>query len=184
MKLTFFFIFLLWAACAHAQTLYFTNSGTISFFSSAPLEDIEAKNTHVGSVLNLKDGSLIFKVSVIKFKFPNATMEEHFNENYMETEKYPNADFKGRVMDFGNVDLTKDGKINVVITGDLTIHGVTNKVTHKGVLERKGANITANAKFPIRVADYKIDIPRMVIKNVAEVVDVTVDLVYEPKADK
>jgi len=176
------FIILLFSSAnvTYCQKMFFTHQGFISFYSKAPLEDIEAKNNNVSSVLNIETGEIKFKVMNHRFIFPNATMQEHFNENYMETEKYPTADFSGRIMDFANVNLQKDGTFNVTITGDLTIHGKTQKVTHKGVLVRSGESITADAKFKIKVADYDIKIPTLVVKNIAEEVDVTVKMNYKP----
>lgn len=183
MKIIFSIFIILLFSSANAvfcQTMYYTHQGFISFFSKAPLEDIEAKNSNVSSVLNIETGEIKFKVMNHRFIFPNATMQEHFNENYMETEKYPSDDFSGRIMDFANVNLKKDGTYNVTITGDLTIHGKTQKVTHKGVLVRSGESITADAKFRIKVADYDIKIPTLVVKNIAEEVDVTVKMTYKP----
>jgi hypothetical protein len=176
------FIFLLFSSVniAFSQKMFYTHEGFISFYSKAPLEDIEAKNNNVSSVINVETGEIKFKVMIHLFQFPNSTMQEHFNENYMETEKYPTAEFSGRIMDFANVDLKKDGTFNVTITGDLTIHGKTRKVTHKGTITRSGNNITADSKFRIKVADYDIKIPTLVIKNIAEEVDVTVKMNYKP----
>jgi hypothetical protein len=120
-------------------------------------------------------------------------MEEHFNENYMETEKkvevngqatYPNrnAEFKGKISE--QIDYNTDGEHKVTIPGKMTIHGVTRDVTLNGTLAKKGAEITVNSKFKIKVADYNIKVPSMYVKNIAEEVDVTVNSVMVPYQKK
>src|SRR6476661_3108538 len=104
---------------------YYTKNGTISFFSSTSMEDIKADNSQVMSVLNTENGDMQFSVLVKSFHFQKALMEEHFNENYMESEKFPKASFKGTVADISKVNFSKDGVYNVNVSGDLTIHGVT-----------------------------------------------------------
>lgn len=164
-----------------AQKLFFTQNGKISFFSTTPVEDIQAENAKVNSVLNAETGALSFKLPVSKFEFPNKLMQEHFNENYLETEKYPTSEFKGRIMDFKSLDLSKPGVYNVSVTGELTIHGVTRTVTERGTLEvLPDGQIRAKAKFPVALKDYKIKIPSIVVSNIAEVVEVSCDLLYAP----
>lgn len=178
LKITFIIIFIHFNNSCFSQFLFSTSKGKISFFSKAPLEDIEAKNNDVSSVINVETGEIRFKVPVKKFFFSNRTMQEHFNENYLETEKFPFAEFKGRIMDFTNIKLNADGNFNVTITGDLSIHGKTQKVTHKGNIIRSGDVINATADFKIKIADYDIEIPTIVIKNIAEIVDVKVNMSY------
>lgn len=167
---------------ASAQNkLYSTDKGKIKFFSSAPLEDIEAVNSGVSSVLNAETGAVLFKLLIKNFKFQNNLMQEHFNENYMESEKYPNSEFKGTISDIKAIDFFKPGKKQVNITGDLTIHGVKRTVTHGGTLEvLPDGGVKLWGKFPISVADYKVEIPTMVLKNIAETVEVTTDILYAP----
>ena len=105
-------------------------------------------------------------------------MEEHFNENYMESQKFPNAVFKGKITE--KVDFTKDGETKVNVAGKLEIHGVTKEVTLPGTVTVKGNEIKVYAKFPIKVAEYDIKVPSLYVKNIAEVVDVTVNSVLEP----
>ena len=164
----------------YTQTTFYTHQGFISFYSKAPLEDIEGKNKNVSSVLNIETGEVKFKVPIRQFRFQNATMQEHFNENYMESEKFPYADFSGRIMDFSNVDLKNDGTFNVTITGTMTIHGTTRTVTHKATFTRTGEKISGVGQFKIRVADYNIKVPSLVVKNIAEEVDVSVQMEYQP----
>jgi len=102
-------------------------------------------------------------------------MEEHFNENYMESDKYPKAIFKGAVADISKVNFTKDGSYPVAVSGDLTIHGVTNKVSVPGTITVKGGVASAAASFAVRPADYKISIPKLVKDNIAESINITVN---------
>jgi polyisoprenoid-binding protein YceI len=114
----------------------------------------------------------------MNFKFKNALMEEHFNENYMETEKFPNSTFKGKINE--PVDLTKDGETKVTVTGKMEIHGVTKDETYNGTITKSGNDIVIKTKFKIKLADYNIKVPSLYVKNIAEVVDVDVMSTLEP----
>jgi len=164
---------------------------SISFFSEAPMENIEAMNKGAIIVLNTNSNDLQVRVSIQNFKFKNSLMEEHFNENYMETDKkgpkdasgavtYPNrnATFKGKINE--KIDYTKDGENKVTVTGKMEIHGVTRDVTLDGTLTKTGADLVLVSKFKIKVADYNIKVPSMYVKNIAEVVDVTINTTLEP----
>ncbi len=163
-----------------AQKIY-TKNGNISFFSKSPLENITADNNQVMSVLNTQTGEMQFSVLVKGFHFEKALMQEHFNENYMESEKYPKSTFKGNLADVSKVNFKKDGTYPVSVIGDLSIHGVTNKVSVPGTITVKGGNITSNAKFTVRLADYKISVPKVVRDNIAENIEITVACRYDQK---
>lgn len=153
-------------------------STTISFFSAAPLEDISAVNKGAVIVFNSTTNEIQVRVSVINFKFKNGLMEEHFNENYMETEKFPNAVFKGKINE--KLDLSKDGETKVTVTGKMEMHGVTKDETYEGTLNKTGNEIILKTKFKIKLVDYKIKVPSMYVQNIAEVVDVDVNSTLEP----
>ena len=108
-------------------------------------------------------------------------MQEHFNENYMESKKYPKATFKGRIVDLAKVNFAANGSYPVTVSGDLNMHGVTNKITTAGTVTVNGGAISASSKFPVSVADYNIKIPAVVKDNIAKVVDVTVSCMYDKK---
>lgn len=165
---------------SQAQKVY-TKNGNISFFSKASLENISADNNQVTSVLNQQTGEMQFSVLIKSFHFKKALMEEHFNENYMESDKYPKAIFKGQVSDIGKVGFGKDGSYPVTVDGDLTIHGVTNKVSVPGTITVKSGVISAAASFKIKLADYKISIPKIVKDNIAESIDISVNCNYTQK---
>ncbi len=160
-----------------------SGSTSVGFYSKAPMEDIEAINKgNTVVVLKASTGDIQMSISMLGFKFKNGLMEEHFNENYVETEKYPNAVFKGKITEV--IDYSKDGEYTVTVTGKMEIHGVTKDVTITGTLQKTGNEIKLSSKFKIRVADYKIKVPSMYVSNIAEEVDVTFSSVLEPYQKK
>lgn len=172
---TFLTIVLLTGSMANAQK-YMTKGGTIKFSSDTPMEKIEAVNRQVNSALNTSTGDFVFKVLIRGFEFEKALMQEHFNENYMESEKFPNSTFSGKITNLKDVNLSKDGVYKVVIEGDLAMHGVTNKVKVNGTLEVKGGEITGKSTFNVAPHDYNITIPKAVINNIAETIQVDVSV--------
>jgi len=159
---------------------YMTKNGNISFFSETPMENIEAHNKQVNAALDLGNGNLVFKVLMKSFEFEKALMQEHFNENYVESDKYPTASFNGKVMNTGEFGKDSKGAFQVMIAGELTIHGVTRKVREKGTLEWKGEAIHGKSVFKVAVADYDISIPKAVMNNIAKEIEVRVDVMMNP----
>ena len=125
-------IFLLILTPLIARDIYFTRSGNVSFFSSTPIEDIKAINDQMTCVLDMETGDVSFRIPILGFNFPNGLMQEHFNENYMESDIYPNASFKGRVQDWGKKNLTEESQ-DIAIDGIMKIHGVSKKISEKGM---------------------------------------------------
>jgi hypothetical protein len=158
-----------------------TKNGQISFFSKTPLENIDAVNNEVSSILNTQTGELAFAVLIKGFHFQRALMEEHFNENYMESSKIPKSTFKGKIANLSTVNLAKEGNYPVTVEGDLTLHGVTKKITVPGTILVKEGKVQALAKFKVKPQDYNIKIPGVVANKIAETIDVAVDCKYEPK---
>jgi len=138
------------------------------------MEDIKADNNQVLCVLNTQTGDLQFSLLNKGFHFPKALMEEHFNENYIESNKYPKSTFKGTVADITKVDFTKDGTYPVSVKGDLMMHGITKNITAAGNITVKGGKVTAAAKFMVKLADYNISIPGAVKSNISESIEITV----------
>ncbi len=179
-------LFLIFAAlliinCTASAQTYMTKNGKISFFSKTDIENIDAVNNQAVSVLNTQNGEIAFSVLVNGFLFKKALMQEHFNENYLESAKYPKASFKGTINDLTKVDFKKDGAYNVSVTGDLTMHNVTNKVTVPAVIQVKGGKISANALFNAKLDDYKITVPKVVENNISKTIEVKVDCNYEAR---
>jgi polyisoprenoid-binding protein YceI len=161
-----------------------TKNGYIGFFSSTPLENIKADNNQVASVIDISTGEVVFQVLIKSFKFERALMEEHFNENYMESEKFPKSTFKGKISNLAAVDFNKPGQYDVTIEGDLNIHDVTNRISAKGSISVVSGGINANSKFDIIPEEYKINIPGVVRNKIAKTIEVTVAMKYTPVENK
>lgn len=160
---------------------YFTKEGHIKFHSETAVETIEADNYKSTSVLDLESGAMEFAVLIKAFEFEKALMQEHFNENYMESDEFPKSKFKGTITNLGDVNFAEAGTYTVKVAGDLTIHGETNPVETEGTLEvGKDGSIKALSSFIVKPADYGIKIPAVVVENIAEELTVSVDLDYQP----
>ncbi len=159
---------------------YMTKNGFISFFSHTPMEDIKAENNQVAGVIDTSNGEMVFQVLIKSFHFERALMEEHFNENYMESDKYPKAIFKGKITDLKSVDFEKNAEYEVVVEGDISIHDVTKKIAVKGTIEVVTGGLKANTKFIIAPEDFNIKIPAVVRENIAKTVEVTVVMKFDP----
>jgi hypothetical protein len=181
---TFLFSFLaFWMGIitsSQAQKFWHTTNGKIDFFSKTPVEDIEAHSTACGAMLNTETGKIAFKVPIKSFHFPNKLMEEHFNENYMESEKYPEGTFSGSIEPL--VDFSKPGVYPVTAKGKLKIHGVEVDREFKGTITvnaDKSANLECEMTVPL--ADHKIERPQLVLVKIAEVIAVKTNFLLKPK---
>jgi polyisoprenoid-binding protein YceI len=163
---------------------YMTKNGYIGFFSHTAIEDIKGDNNQVATVFDTSTGDLVFQALIKSFHFEKALMEEHFNENYMESDKFPKSTFKGRITNLTAVDFTKPGKYDVTVEGDLNIHDVTNKVSVPGTIEVFTGGINAASKFNIVPEDYKIAIPGIAKDHIAKNLEVTVTMKYLPVENK
>jgi hypothetical protein len=163
--------------------VYYTKNGRISFYSKATMENISADNNQVISVLNTQTGAVQFSVLNNAFHFPKAMMEQHFNSDYMESDKYPKSAFKGKVTDINKADISKDGTYNVNVSGSLDIHGVTKDVTAPATITVKDGKISGSSTFKIVLKDYNIKIPAIVKNNISEDIEITVNCNYEKKSN-
>ena len=164
-------------ALAYAQDRYATRTGEVSFFSHTSMEDIDAVTHKATSVFDASTGAVEFSILVKSFEFEKALMQEHFNENYMESNTYPKATFKGKYEGFSAEQLKKPGTYPVTATGDLTIHGVTKPVTSKGTITVDDNGVLkASSDFPVKPADHGIKIPGGV--NIAEDIQVKARIEY------
>ena len=143
-------------------------NGEISFFSEAPMEDIDAVNKKVSAVYDSKTNDLVFQLEIKDFVFPRSLMQEHFNENYLESDIFPKSIFTGKV-------ISQDGKI-AIVAGDLTIHGKTNKIKVEGILKQEKKAINISAEFIVKLEDYDIEIPTIVMYKIAEEIEVKVNI--------
>lgn len=173
-------LLLLFTGSAVQAQIYQSYKSETSFFSEAPLEDISAQNDGGASVLNTERNEIVFVIPIRGFQFRKSLMQEHFNENYLESDKYPTATFKGRILGF---DPGREGKQQVQAEGVLGIHGVEKQIKTEGTLEKRGEELILTSTFQVAVKDHDITIPRMVIRNIAEVVDVTLEYYYKPKTN-
>ncbi|TGD81902.1 YceI family protein [Hymenobacter wooponensis] len=173
---------LLGAHWVQAQdTRYQTRTGVISFFSSSPLEDIEARSQQASAVLDLQTSQLAFSIPIRSFEFKRSLMQEHFNENYLESERYPKATFTGRLLEVNLPELRETSKVQTVTAeGDLTIHGVTSRVRVPGTVQLQNGQLLVQATFNVAPADYKIEIPALVRDHIAKSVQVKVRLTADP----
>lgn len=159
---------------AEAQR-YITEKGQIGFFSKAALEDIKADNSKATSLFNTSTGDVAFVVPVNEFQFEKALMQEHFNEKYMETEKYPRATFQGKL---NNFDASATTVQNVTAKGKLTIHGVTKDVEIPGTVQKQGEKYIMKSDFMVKLADYNISIPQLLWQKIAEQIKVSINFTY------
>lgn len=163
-----------------AQGKYFSREGKIQFFSKAPMEDIEAINRKATAVLDTETGKMEFSVLMKAFEFEKALMMEHFNENYVESNKFPKAVFKGAITDASSVKWDKDGSYPVTVKGTMELHGVTKEVQASGTFTVKDDKLNGKSEFNLNIKEYDIQIPSVVKDKIAEVVKITVDVNYEP----
>ncbi|HLO58798.1 MAG TPA: YceI family protein [Bacteroidales bacterium] len=161
-----------------SQKLISKNSH-IWFSATTPLENIEAHNKQAVSILDPTAGTLAFNVLIKGFEFKVALMQEHFNENYLESDKYPKSSFNGKINNNSEINYKKDGTYTADVSGDLTIHNVTKPVSTKGTIEVKNGTVTAKAQFTVKPADYNIIIPALVENKIAKEVTVNVEAPYQ-----
>lgn len=171
--------FFLTVFSAQAQK-YIDKAGTIAFFSSAPLEDIKAASKQASSVIDASTQELVALVMMKSFVFDKSLMQEHFNENYIESDKYPKATFKGKLAGFDQLAKTPGLTQKVKVNGEMNLHGVSKPFeTEAEITWLDDKSFKAHAVFKIKLEDYKIEIPTLVFQNIAEVVDVTLDFNYK-----
>ena len=178
-NLILLFLFVLSISVGYSQNLYKATDGSITFFSETPMENIDAVNKDVKALINTKNGDIAFIVANIGFHFKKPLMEEHFNENYMESDKYKTSVYKGKIIN--EIDYSVDGTYEVAVKGKLNVHGVEKEREMTGNLTVKGDKISITSKFDIKVEDHDIDIPKLVVKNIAETIKVSVKLNFELK---
>jgi hypothetical protein len=169
-------VLLLSVTFVSAQGKYFTKSGRISFFSSTPAEDIEAINRSVSVVLDSKTGDVQFSVLIKGFEFKKALMQEHFNDRHMESDKYPQSNFKGKILNNNDIKYNQNGTYSAKVKGMMTIHGITKEVETTGTIAVKDGKINTHSVFTISLADYKVTHTN----KVSNTIKITVDCPLEP----
>ncbi|MFL9830112.1 YceI family protein [Flavobacterium sp. ST-87] len=158
-----------------AQDKMICKTGNITFEASVPsFEEVKATNTNVTVVLNPKTAEIASLALVKGFRFKVALMEEHFNENYMESDRYPKALFKGKIENF-NVDSLNETPKNFTINGKLELHGKTVAVKTIAQMSQSGSGITLVSDFSVNASDFDISIPAVVKKKVSNKINIHVD---------
>jgi len=137
-NLILFVTLVLTVSVSFGQGKFYTKTGKVSFISKAPLEEIEGKNKTVTAVVDSKTGAMQFAIQMKGFEFEKQLMQQHFNENYVESDKYPKAEFKGTISNNSTINYSKDGNYPAKVKGKLTIHGVTKDVETTGTFKING----------------------------------------------
>jgi hypothetical protein len=170
-------ILLSWFNINHAgQDLYVCKNVRITLFSNALIEDIKAVTSTGVSVYNAATGELDFSVAISTFQFDKAFMQQHFNSDYMESDMYPKAIFKGKIQE--HIDITKDGTYTVNVTGELMVHGITQTRTIPGSVIVKNGVISMASEFIVKCGDHHIDIPQILFYHIAENIKISVSATY------
>lgn len=180
MKKYLLFVFLFCTLYAVAQK-YKTEKSIVSFFSKAKIEDITAQNTKASSIFNLESGDIAFSIPITEFEFAKSLMKEHFNEKYMDTEKFPKATFQGKITGYQQ---KASGPQAAKANGKLTVHGVTKDVEIPGTVEIKDGSVLLQSKFTVKLDDYGVPRPKLLWQNIAEEVEVSIDFTFTPHEKK
>ncbi len=180
MKKVFFVLSMVISLAANAQDKYLTRNAKVHFdaTSSTSPEKIEAINNQVISIFNTQTGQYEFSISMLSFEFEKQLMKDHFNENYVESTKFPKAVFKGSIQDVAKVNFAKDGKYPVVVKGTMDMHGVKKEVSANGTLIVSGGKVTASSSFKLVLSDYNVTVPNLVKDKIAKEATITVDATY------
>lgn len=181
MRIVLIFIIALINLSLYAQDKWYTNTGYVSFISETPLLNIEGVNQKVISFLKPTTGEIAFALRMTDFSFEVPLAKEHFNENYVESQKYPNAVFKGKLINNETVNYKQSGTYPVFVTGEMTIHGETVTINEKAIINiDEAGNISGFSVFILKPEDFKIKVPKLVRDKVAEQIPVTVKVNYKP----
>lgn len=168
---------LFFTTITNSQGRYLTKNGAINFYSKAPMEDITADNNQVLSIIDSDKGKMAISILMKSFLFDKALMQEHFNENYVESDKYPKATFKGEILNFEAINETESKQ---KVKGILTLHGVSKEVTIDANFIKTNESITVDGNFIIEIDDFNIKIPAVVAKNIAKKIKVTFNFDHKP----
>ena len=176
MKIIILFLFLVINNVAHAQQKLYTKNGSITFTSKAPIQTIEAVNNKVLSVWETATGNIEFSLLIKGFQFPKALMQEHFNENYLESDKFPKATFKGVLENSKNIVFTSDNVQNVKVNGVLTMHGISKPIAIPATIRIKNGEVSAVSNFVISLDDYSIKIPSVVSESINKKITIQINI--------
>jgi hypothetical protein len=179
LKKLFILVLLVSSVGAFGQSKFIAKNAYISFYSSTPMEDILGESNEAVTILDSSNGEIVFQALMTTFHFKRALMEEHFNENYMESTKFPKAKFKGTIDGFKKEMLTAP-VANIKITGVLNVHGVDKTITVPGTIGLQDGKLVATSKYKVTPEDFGIVIPSLVRDKVGKEMDITVKASYLP----
>ncbi|HEU4608029.1 MAG TPA: YceI family protein [Chitinophagaceae bacterium] len=168
------------AVAVRAQDRFFTRNGSIYFNCSGKMEKIEAINKSTTCVLDTKTGALQMALLMRGFEFERALMQEHFNENYVESDRYPRAVFKGTITNLKDVNFSSPGEYKLVVQGNLTIHGVSKDIAAEGTAIVKQGSIALKSSFSLLLNDYNISIPSLVADKISNTVKMDINCLLQP----
>ncbi len=178
MKSYFFLAFLVAAVCSASAQTFITRNAYIKFFGSTPMENIDAVSDQASSVIDVAKSEVAFQVLLNSFKFEKALMQEHFNENYVESEKYPKCIFRGKIV--GAIDYAKPGTYKVTLRGKMNLHGVEKELDVPATISLEKDGVKLSCEFKMVPEDYNIAIPGAVRDKIAKQMTVTVKAAYKP----
>lgn len=162
-----------------AQERLICRNASVRFFSKMPMENIEAVNNQGLSVIDPQSGNIEFSVLLKSFIFPNALMQEHFNENYVESSKYPRAYFKGTVQPMPVINFSQSSDYLLPVKGTMQLHGVTKDISATAKLHVKEGVITGETQFDLVLEDYAIEIPKLVKEKISPKINIQVKAIYQ-----
>lgn len=171
-------LLLVFALSINAQK-FISRSGNVKFYSYTPIEEIEGITHQAASILSASNGDILVSLLVRSFSFKIELMQEHFNENYMESDKYPKATFKGKIKNLEDIDFSRNGTYEANVEGDLTIHGVSKTVKNVATIEIINGLPVATVKFKVHTEDYGIEIPDIVREKIAKEIEISINIAYQ-----
>jgi polyisoprenoid-binding protein YceI len=180
LKANLFIVLTIVCISSFSQNRYFTKTGTIIFTSQAPMENIAAVNKTTLVVMDAKTGAIQFAVQMKGFEFEKQLMQDHFNENYVESDRFPRAEFKGSITNNSEINYSKDGNYAAKVKGKLTLHGITKDVDVTGTIKLASGKLLAHSKFSILLSDYGINIPSVVKDKLSNIVAIDIECATEP----
>ena len=175
-RYTILILCLLLSILTLSQGRYITRAGVIEFLSETPIENIHAVNNNVSCIFDPRTGDIAFQLRVVSFKFEKALMQEHFNEKYMESEKYPKSTFVGKIEEWDpNMIHVIDEQV-IKVSGNIMIHGVEQSISCSGLFFAGSDSISLTSTFSVDPKDFNIKIPKIVRKNIADVIEIGVEV--------
>lgn len=155
-----------------------SRTGTVSFYSNAAMEHIEAHNRQVITKLDVTSGQISFGILIKAFQFEKQLMYQQFNQDYLESQRFPKASFQGQIQNLSDINFDQDGTYPVSVRGILNIHGVSKGVEEKGTITIEGKQMKIKAKFPILLSDYQVKRPAILKDKIAKDVSVEIEAVF------